>query len=176
LKRGGGRRYYRPADIEVIRGIQTLLYTDGYTIRGVQKVFRSQGIRFVAEVGKAGGIRLAPIAAPAAAAEPQLALEPANANVAPPVVAPEPALEVKPIRHKPYARTRSAPAPAAKGEPAQLSLVEPAALKVSEKERARFTERLAALSKLKTEIGAALSARSARAELPEPKAPRAARG
>jgi DNA-binding transcriptional MerR regulator len=40
LKRGGGRRYYRPEDIELLRGIRDLLYTEGYTIKGVQKLLR----------------------------------------------------------------------------------------------------------------------------------------
>jgi DNA-binding transcriptional MerR regulator len=40
LKRGGGRRYYRPEDITLLRQIQNLLYNQGYTIRGVQKVLR----------------------------------------------------------------------------------------------------------------------------------------
>ncbi len=40
LKRGGGRRYYRPDDIALLRRIKTLLYTDGYTIKGVQKLLR----------------------------------------------------------------------------------------------------------------------------------------
>lgn len=40
LKRGGGRRYYRPEDIELLRSIRTLLYRDGYTIKGVQKLMR----------------------------------------------------------------------------------------------------------------------------------------
>lgn len=40
VKRGGGRRYYRPADVEVLRLIRKLLYVDGYTIRGAQKVLR----------------------------------------------------------------------------------------------------------------------------------------
>ena len=40
LKRGGGRRYYRPEDIDTLRRIQTLLYEDGMTIRGVQKILR----------------------------------------------------------------------------------------------------------------------------------------
>jgi len=43
LKRGGGRRYYRPEDIELLRSIQHLLYTEGYTIKGVQKMLRSEG-------------------------------------------------------------------------------------------------------------------------------------
>lgn len=43
LKRGGGRRYYRPEDVELIKAIHHLLYTQGYTIKGVQKLFREQG-------------------------------------------------------------------------------------------------------------------------------------
>lgn len=40
LKRGGGRRYYRPEDVKLLRRIRTLLYTDGYTIKGVQRLLR----------------------------------------------------------------------------------------------------------------------------------------
>ena len=40
LKRGGGRRYYRPEDVELLRNIRSLLYDDGYTIKGVQKLLR----------------------------------------------------------------------------------------------------------------------------------------
>jgi len=47
LKRGGGRRYYRPEDVELLRRIRTLLYRDGYTIKGVQKLLRSPGVRTV---------------------------------------------------------------------------------------------------------------------------------
>ena len=43
MKRGGGRRYYRPEDVEVLRRIRGLLYDDGYTIKGVQKLFREGG-------------------------------------------------------------------------------------------------------------------------------------
>jgi DNA-binding transcriptional MerR regulator len=45
LKRGGRRRYYRPEDVELLRRIRALLYTDGYTIRGVQKVLREKGVK-----------------------------------------------------------------------------------------------------------------------------------
>ena len=45
LKRGGGRRYYRPEDVELLRAIRSLLYNDGYTIKGVQKLLREGGIR-----------------------------------------------------------------------------------------------------------------------------------
>jgi len=47
MKRGGGRRYYRPEDVALLRGIRFLLYNDGYTIKGVQKILREQGPRFV---------------------------------------------------------------------------------------------------------------------------------
>ncbi|MGE5147406.1 MAG: MerR family transcriptional regulator [Candidatus Eiseniibacteriota bacterium] len=44
LKRGGGRRYYRPEDIALLKRIRDLLYAEGYTIRGVQKLFREQSV------------------------------------------------------------------------------------------------------------------------------------
>ncbi len=47
LKRGGGRRYYRPDDVALLRRIRSLLYDDGYTIKGVQKVLREHGVRAV---------------------------------------------------------------------------------------------------------------------------------
>ncbi len=47
MKRGGGRRYYRPEDVALLRGIRFLLYDDGYTIRGVQKILREHGPRYV---------------------------------------------------------------------------------------------------------------------------------
>ncbi len=45
IKRGGGRRYYRPEDVKLLRGIKSLLYKDGYTIRGVQKVIKEIGTK-----------------------------------------------------------------------------------------------------------------------------------
>ena len=45
LKRAGGRRYYRPDDIERLRVIRRLLYDEGYTIKGVQKLFKQQGVQ-----------------------------------------------------------------------------------------------------------------------------------
>jgi DNA-binding transcriptional MerR regulator len=44
MKRGGGRRYYRPEDMELLRGIRHLLHAEGYTIKGVQKILREQGV------------------------------------------------------------------------------------------------------------------------------------
>lgn len=43
LKRGGGRRYYRPEDVDLLKTIHRLLYSEGYTIKGVQKLFREKG-------------------------------------------------------------------------------------------------------------------------------------
>ena len=45
MKRGGGRRYYRPEDIGLLRSIRNLLYHDGYTIRGVQRLLRESGAK-----------------------------------------------------------------------------------------------------------------------------------
>jgi DNA-binding transcriptional MerR regulator len=55
MKRGGGRRYYRPEDVDLLRGIRHLLYGDGYTIRGVQRILREQGVRTVQSVGHGKG-------------------------------------------------------------------------------------------------------------------------
>jgi DNA-binding transcriptional MerR regulator len=52
VKRAGGRRYYRPDDIDLLKGIRSLLYTDGLTIKGVQKVLKERGLRHVTEVGR----------------------------------------------------------------------------------------------------------------------------
>ena len=60
MKRGGGRRYYRPEDVDLLRGIRFLLYGEGYTIRGVQRILREQGIRFVQLVWQEGGPKVPP--------------------------------------------------------------------------------------------------------------------
>ena len=51
LKRGGGRRYYRPADVELLKGIRHLLYDQGYTIKGVQRLLKDNGNQFVIALG-----------------------------------------------------------------------------------------------------------------------------
>jgi DNA-binding transcriptional MerR regulator len=58
MKRGGGRRYYRPEDINLLRGIRHLLYGEGYTIRGVQRILREQGAKFVQSVWQPGAPQL----------------------------------------------------------------------------------------------------------------------
>ncbi len=52
MKRGGGRRYYRPADVDLLKGIRTLLYGEGYTIRGAQKILKDNGIAHVIGIGR----------------------------------------------------------------------------------------------------------------------------
>ncbi len=51
MKRGGGRRYYRPQDVDLIKGIRHLLYDQGYTIKGVQRLLRENGVPFVVALG-----------------------------------------------------------------------------------------------------------------------------
>lgn len=93
MRRAGGRRYYRPVDIDVLRGVRELLYSQRYTTKGVQKIFRENGVKYVAELGRmaAAGqpIELAPLineeaddreAAPAAASSAQAPAEPLTAG------------------------------------------------------------------------------------------------
>ncbi|SMH44715.1 MerR family transcriptional regulator [Mesorhizobium australicum] len=63
MKRGGGRRYYRPQDVDLIKGIRHLLYDQGYTIKGVQKLLRENGNQFIAAVGTGDMAAVAAIAA-----------------------------------------------------------------------------------------------------------------
>ncbi len=57
MKRGGGRRYYRPDDVELLKGIRYLLYVRGFTIRGVQRILKESGHRPVMAIG-AGDLRV----------------------------------------------------------------------------------------------------------------------
>lgn len=56
LKRGGGRRYYRPDDVALLKGIRRLLYGEGYTIKGLQRILKEQGPRYVQAIGRGGEI------------------------------------------------------------------------------------------------------------------------
>ena len=58
MKRNGGRRLYRPDNVALLRGIKTLLYDDGMTIKGVQKILREKGIKAVMARGKEGSFTL----------------------------------------------------------------------------------------------------------------------
>lgn len=54
MKRGGGRRFYRPEDVDLLRGVRHLLYGEGYTIRGVQRILREQGAAIVQSIWRTG--------------------------------------------------------------------------------------------------------------------------
>ena len=56
MKRGGGRRYYRRDDIDLLRGIKGLLYEEGYTIRGVQRMLKEQGVKVAIDFANGGEI------------------------------------------------------------------------------------------------------------------------
>jgi DNA-binding transcriptional MerR regulator len=58
MKRAGGRRFYRPTDIAVLRGVRRLLHDEGYTIKGVQKLHREQGVKRLVAAGE--GVAVAP--------------------------------------------------------------------------------------------------------------------
>lgn len=66
MKRAGGRRFYRPSDIAVLRGVRRLLHDEGYTIKGVQRLHREQGLRRLVAAGE-GEIAASGAEAPAAA-------------------------------------------------------------------------------------------------------------
>ena len=80
LKRGGGRRYYRPEDVDLLRRVRALLYDEGYTIKGVQRLLRERGGRVPQE---------APMAPSAAAV--------ASVAMAGKPVAPAPAVSSAPV-------------------------------------------------------------------------------
>ncbi len=60
LKRGGGRRYYRPEDLALLKRIRDLLYTEGYTIRGVQRLLRQSGVKAVLKAAAESDVSVAP--------------------------------------------------------------------------------------------------------------------
>lgn len=84
LKRGGGRRYYRPEDVELLRGIRHLLYNEGYTIKGVQRILKEQGPRFVMQIWREDAVSLAAeeFSSGGAEAENDEALEPGESGYA----------------------------------------------------------------------------------------------
>ena len=71
LKRGGGRRYYRPDDVALLKGIRRLLYGEGYTIKGLQRILREQGPRHVQAIGRGAPIGAMAQAAGAPGTEPE---------------------------------------------------------------------------------------------------------
>ena len=73
LKRAGGRRYYRPQDVDLLKGIRLLLYDEGLTIKGVQRLLKDKGAGFVGAAGRLGSVDMV-----ASAEEPPSQAEPAR--------------------------------------------------------------------------------------------------
>ena len=70
IKRGGGRRYYRPEDVNLLRGIRRLLYSDGFTIKGVQKILKERGVSHVTAIGGGATARTVTMVSRTAAGQP----------------------------------------------------------------------------------------------------------
>ncbi|HEX6859293.1 MAG TPA: MerR family transcriptional regulator [Caulobacteraceae bacterium] len=75
MKRAGGRRFYRPQDIAVLKGVHVLLHSEGYTIKGVQKLHREQGVKHLAAAGQGA------VPPPAATDEAPAASSSVNADI-----------------------------------------------------------------------------------------------
>ncbi len=83
MKRAGGRRFYRPQDLAVLRGVRRLLHEEGYTILGVQRLHREHGVSrlLTADSGSAAGQKLAPSHDRAAGGAPTIATDARNSLV-----------------------------------------------------------------------------------------------
>lgn len=90
LKRGGGRRYYRPDDVELLKGIRHLLYKEGYTIKGVQRILKEQGVKAVQAFVRESLSVEVPAMAPAAPARTPEPFRPTLTSEAPPRAFAEP--------------------------------------------------------------------------------------
>lgn len=134
MKRGGGRRFYRPEDVDLLRGIRHLLYGEGYTIKGVQRILKSQGSRFVQNVWRdpaslaaaAAGMAAAGIGeAPDEDEAPEVGLPSAEGDdtdaMDPPMR--EPAPGELPLDFAPSVAPLPAPAPAPASAPAMARTV-----------------------------------------------------
>ena len=89
VKRAGGRRYYRPEDIDLLSGIKTLLHDQGMTIKGAQKLLKENGVKYVIAIG--ADLAPVPVAAPSAEPETTPAIKVDNILPLQPV-APQPAV------------------------------------------------------------------------------------
>jgi DNA-binding transcriptional MerR regulator len=135
VKRGGGRRYYRPDDVKLLRGIRGLLYDDGMTIKGVQKILRERGVRHVI------GLGTLPETEPEVVSAPEI---PAATPAAPPVTAP--AASAMP----PPAQAAKMPQADLFGAPADVEVAErPARAAAARVDKAALRDLLAELQALR---------------------------
>jgi len=128
LKRGGGRRYYRPDDVFLLKGIRHLLYDQGFTIKGVQRILREEGPAYAISIGEVGSLEALSHAGMQAAApvvqEPPEAPSGAENEIEAPTLFPAPA---------------TAPAPAPATAPSPPPVNQPVA-KISPQGRQKLTE------------------------------------
>ncbi|MDB5733563.1 MAG: hypothetical protein JWN16_200 [Alphaproteobacteria bacterium] len=165
VKRAGGRRYYRPDDIDLLKGIRALLYSDGLTIKGVQKVLKERGLRHVAQIGRGGE---AQIPAPQVIEKIVYVEKPAQAPVKKPrahlrAVPMSPSLpffdEPAPVRDFPTLDTAPVvePVVARAVEPQTAPIEQAAAATTVDDDRLRLEEILDALLGMKERLQAARS-------------------
>ena len=135
MKRGGGRRYYRPNDVDLLNGIRQLLYGEGYTIRGVQRILRDHGVAHVTAIGR-GEIRPEPEGVPGREPEAEVKPKPAEVAASVPASVPLPAkAEAEPPA--PTALPTVEPRPAASGPVLTRSDVEELRLALTDLAAAR---------------------------------------
>lgn len=149
VKRAGGRRYYRPSDMELVGGIKVLLHDQGLTIRGVQKLIRTEGVAHVAALSPPLGISDDAAEADALAAaldedragararrdaieDAEIVAQPREAAVPEPEARPEPEPAMEEPEPEPSAEAESEPEAAAAPPPGSAPISEP----VSEPETA----------------------------------------
>lgn len=148
VKRAGGRRFYRPEDVDLLRGIRSLLYSDGFTIRGVQKILKDRGLRHVAGVGR-GSAPEAPAAEKIVYVErpalPKVVITPILPKKRPTHLRAVPAPMSLPFFDAPE------PAPAAAVAAVVPAIIAPA-IGLAREERDRLKELLAELQGLKTRL------------------------
>jgi DNA-binding transcriptional MerR regulator len=130
VKRAGGRRYYRPEDVDLLRGIRALLYREGFTIKGVQKILKERGHRHVIELGRGEAAPILPTPRPMPVRTVPGEIEDAlPSNVIPLDRLAEPVIVDRPMGHE-----------------------EPAATGLAEEERVRLEILLAELLQMKARL------------------------
>lgn len=145
MKRGGGRRYYRPEDMVLLRGIQHLLHAEGYTIKGVQKILREQGVEQVKVHGLAA-TALAESGGKVPAAKPAASKQlPGSSESAPAA----PVTSAGRVRALPKSATK--PEAPAKGAPSAFIAVIDAAIKELQACRAALVDAASTASQVSRE-------------------------
>lgn len=147
VKGAGGRRYYRPADMDLLGGIKQLLHHDGLTIKGTQKLLREKGIKHVAALGQS---MTQTVAAPALAPEPTPIPKPAPKPAPTPVAPSSPIQDALPFDPPAPAFSIDLPTPPAKVTPMPGRVIgtapaDPAALEDRHADIAPLLDRLEAL-------------------------------